>query len=84
MAAEIRPDPLTNVSSLASALPDMISPDAKPELLNKGSFNNYVDMVFPLFDYLLTSLSMDMFYPEHGHKVHFWTLLPTSSCTRSY
>ena len=61
MAAEIRPDPLNNVSSLAPALPDMISPDAKPELLNKvegGSEGVHAAILIPDQDGII-SISSD-------------------------
>jgi len=69
MAAEIRPDPLTNVSSLASALPDMISPDAKPELLNKvegGSEEVHAAILIPDQDGII-SISSD-------RSVRLWLL----------
>merc|ERR1712008_645025 len=68
MAAEIRPDPL-NVSSLASALPDTISPDAKPELLNKvegGSEEVHAAILIPDQDGII-SISSD-------RSVRLWLL----------
>ena len=41
------------------------------------SFNNYVVLFLPYFDYYLPYLHVDIFYLEPGHKnVHFLTTYP--------
>ena len=43
-----------SVTSIVSSYPNFT-------YLGKGSFNNYVDIILPFFDYLPTNL------PRHGH-----------------